>query len=121
MAESLIRSEQIPVYNVSLPMGNVLEHYKLGPGEKEAITLCLERPNEFGFLVTDDRLAYIVSRRCGIPTCLFLDLIIHPVEQDVWKRDFAEQVVQSVQVRFSGGFVPHTLKILERGTRTCLT
>jgi predicted nucleic acid-binding protein len=121
LAASLIKSEQIPVYNVSLPTGNVLENYKLGLGEKETIALCLERTDEFDFLVTDDRLAYIVSRRCGISTCLFLDLVIHLVEQDIWKRNFAEKVVQSVQIRFSGGFVPHTLKILERGTRTCLT
>lgn len=120
LAERLIADGSIEVIPTPLPAGNVLEHYRLGPGEKESIALYLDRANELDFLVTDDRLAYVVSQRCGIPTYLFLDLIIEFVERKLWRRELAEEVVNAAQRRFSGGFVPHTLTILKTGDRRCL-
>ncbi len=120
LADQLIADGRIEVTPVYLPAGNVLEHYRLGPGEKESIALYLDRADELDFLVTDDRLAYVVSQRCGISAHLFLDLIIEFVERKLWRRELAEEVVNAVQQRFSGGFVPHTLTILKTGDRRCL-
>jgi len=120
LADRLIADGRIQVIPVQLPAGNVLEHYRLGPGEKESIALYLDRADELDFLVTDDRLAYVVSQRCGIPSHLFLDLIIEFVERKLWRRELAEEVVNAAQHRFSGGFVPHTLAILKTGDRRCL-
>lgn len=70
--------------------------------------------------MADDRLAYVVSQRCGIPCCLFLDMVVELVERKLWRRALAEDVVKAAQHRFSGGFVPHTLTILKTGDRRCL-
>lgn len=121
LADRLITDGRIEVESAKLPSGNVLENYRLGLGERECIALYLEKSAERDFLVTDDQLAYIVSQRCGIPTCLFLDLIIELVERKLWQRDLGEQVVRATRRRFSGGFVPHTLTILQKGDRRCLT
>lgn len=121
LADRLIAEERIGVEPVDLAPDNVLENYRLGRGEKECIALYLEKPDRWDFLVTDDQLAYIVSQRCEIPTCLFLDLVIELVNQKLWRQGLARQVVRATQRRFSGGFVPHTLTILQEGDRRCLT
>jgi predicted nucleic acid-binding protein len=103
-----------------LPSDNVLDHYRLGSGEKESIALYLDKADALDFLVTDDRLAYVVGQRCGIPCRLFLDIAIELVERKLWQQELAEEVVKATQHRFSGGFVPHTLTILRKGDPRCL-
>jgi len=120
LAGRLITGGQIQVGAVSLPGDNVLDSYRLGTGEKECIAYCLAHADQLDFWVTDDRLAYVVGRRCGIPALLFLDLVIELVQRKLWTREMAEEVIQSIQQRFSGGFVPHTLAILRTGDRRCL-
>ena len=120
LANHLIAEGRIEVVPVHLPADNVLDHYRLGLGEKESIALYLNQADELDFLVTDDRLAYVVGQRCGIPTQLFLDLIVELVERQLWQRALAEEVIRAVQYRFTGGFVPHTLTILRTGDRRCL-
>lgn len=120
LADRTISEGRIEVIPTSLPPDNVLDHYRLGSGEKESIALYLDKADELDFLVTDDRLAYVVGQRCGIPCYLFLDMVIELVERRLWKRALAEEVVKAVQYRFSGGFVPHTLTILRTGNRRCL-
>jgi len=120
LADRLVAEGCIEVNPVSLPTDNVLELYRLGPGEKESIALYLAQADELDFLVTDDRLAYVVSHRCDIPCYLFLDMIIELVERKLWKRELAEEVVKAAQRRFSSGFVLHTQTILKTGDRRCL-
>jgi predicted nucleic acid-binding protein len=120
LADRIIGEGRIEVIPISLPPNNVLDHYRLGSGEKESIALYLDQADELDFLVTDDRLAYVVSQRCGISCYLFLDMVIELVERKLWKRTLAEDVVKAAQHRFSGGFVPHTLTILKTGDRRCL-
>ncbi len=120
LADRLIAEGRIQVTPTALPSNNVLEHYRLGSGEKESIALYLDQANALDLLVTDDRLAYIVARRCGIPGCLFLDMVIELAQRKLWKRELAEEVTQATQHRFSSGFVLHTLAILRTGERRCL-
>ena len=120
LASDLITAESIRVEKVALPPGNILDHYKLGAGEKEAVALYLDKSDQFGFLVTDDRLDYVVSNRCAIPTSLFLDLLIEMVERGLMAVDLAQEIAEAVQLRYAAGFVHHTLKMIERGDRKCL-
>jgi predicted nucleic acid-binding protein len=120
LANRIIGEGRIEVIPTSLPPNNVLDHYRLGAGEKESIALYLNQADELDFLVTDDRLAYVVGQRCGISCYLFLDMVVELVERKLWKRALAEDVVKAAQHRFSGGFVPHTLTILKTGDRRCL-
>lgn len=121
LAQALIVSGQIAVQSVHLAPGNILNHYRLGSGEKEAIVLSLDKRASIQYFVTDDQLAYVVARRCGLEVHLFLDLVIELVKQELWTEDLAEEVVDAVQHRFSGGFVPHTKHILRVGNRGQLT
>jgi len=58
VAERMIRKGEIRVQCVELPVDGVLDRYKLGKGEKEAIALGIEKDE--AYVVTDDRLAYVV-------------------------------------------------------------
>jgi predicted nucleic acid-binding protein len=118
VAERMIREGAIKVQCVELQEDGVLDRYKLGKGEKEAITLAIDKGE--AFVVTDDRLAYVVINRMKIKKLLFLDLLIELVEQKLIEREVAEQIVAAVKSRYPEGFIYHTLKILERGDRRCL-
>jgi predicted nucleic acid-binding protein len=120
IAAKLFATGRIQVENVVLPAKNALEHYKLGIGEKEAIALCLNSPEQYKVLVTDDRLAYVIAQRCGISAILFLDWVVDLVLNGTWDQVFGEAVTHAVAHRFSGGFVPHTLMMLRRNERKCL-
>ncbi|MDQ1301384.1 MAG: hypothetical protein QG637_1305 [Chloroflexota bacterium] len=121
LVSRLITMGRIQVSPANLPADSVLEGYRLGSGEKECVAFCLDHAGQVDFWVTDDRLAYVVGRRCGIPALLFLDLVIELVQRELWDLELATKIVQSVQHRFSGGFVPHTLSILRSGDRKCLS
>lgn len=118
VAERMIKEGAIKVQCVELPEDDVLDRYKLGKGEKEAIILGIEK--EDAIVITDDRLAYVVMDRMKIKKLLFLDLLIEFVEKKRVEREVAEQIVAAVKQRYPEGFIYHTLKILERGDRRCL-
>ena len=72
------------------------------------------------FIVTDDRLAYIVIDRMHIKKMLFLDLIVELVERNLMNLELAKSIVNEIELRYPEGFIYHTLKILDRGDRKCL-
>ena len=72
------------------------------------------------FIVTDDRLAYIVIDRMHIKKMLFLDLIVELVERNLMNLELAKSIVNEIESRYPEGFIYHTLKILDRGDRKCL-
>lgn len=119
LAARLIAAGKVQVESVVLPRSNVLEYYKLGLGEKEAIALCLKKGENIS-LITDDRLAYIVSDRMRVQKLLLLDLVVELVASRLMSSALAEEIVRATEPRYSGGFIAHTLKILERGDRKCL-
>ncbi|MBM3134343.1 MAG: hypothetical protein FJZ89_03465 [Chloroflexi bacterium] len=86
---------------------------------KEAIALCLKKGENIS-LITDDRLAYIVSDRMRVQKLLLLDLVVELVASRLMSSALAEEIVRATEPRYSGGFIAHTLKILERGDRKCL-
>jgi len=118
LAKHLIDEGAVDLQEIVLPADNILERYKLGKGEKESIGLAVER--DFP-LVTDDRLAFVVAGRMGIDQMLFLDLVVRLVEEKRLERDLAGKIVPAIASRYASGFVEHTLTILERRSRRCLT
>lgn len=120
VAQELAREGRIKVRSVSFWDYGVLDRYKLGKGEKESIALGVEMGDEVDFIVTDDRLAYIVIDRMGMKKVLFLDLIVELVDRRLLDLERARLIVNATESRYPQGFIYHTLKILERGDRKCL-
>jgi len=120
VAKELIREGKIGVKNVSFWDYDVLDRYNLGKGEKESIVLAVEMGGEVDFIVTDDRLAYVVIDRMSIKKLLFLDLIVELVERNLMDLELAKAIINAIGLRYPEGFIYHTLKILERGDRKCL-
>ena len=120
VAKELIREGKIGVRRPPFWDYNVLDHYNLGKGEKESIVLTVEMGDEMDFIVTDDRLAYVVIDRMGIKKLLFLDLIVELVERTLMDLELARSIIDAIESRYPEAFIYHTLKILERGDRKCL-
>lgn len=120
VAKELIRDEKIKIKGISFRDYDVLDRYKLGKGEKDSIVLAVEMAEDVDFIVTDDRLAYLVIDRMGIKKLLFLDLIVELVERRLMDLELAKLITNAVELRYPEGFMYHTLKILEIGDRKCL-
>jgi len=120
VAKELIRDGKINVKRVLFRDYDVLDHYRLGKGEKESIALAIKMVAEVDFTITDDRLAYIVIDRMDIKKLLFLDLIVELVERGLMNLELAKSIINAIKSRYPEGFVYHTLKILDRGDRKCL-
>lgn len=120
VAKELIRDGKIKVKRILSRDYDVLNCYKLGEGEKESIALAIEMDAEADFIVTDDRLAYIVIDRMDIKKLLFLDLIVELVERNLMDLELAKLIINAIESRYPKGFIYHTLKILEKGDRKCL-
>ncbi|HDS45274.1 MAG TPA: hypothetical protein ENN68_04150 [Methanomicrobia archaeon] len=121
VARELIEAGTIEVRGVRFREYDILNRYKLGKGEKESIALAIEMNEDVDFIVTDDRLAYIVMKRMELNTPLFLDLIVTLVERDMLTREVASGIVRAVESRYPEGFIYHTIKILEMGARRWLS
>jgi len=118
--QAMVTSGRITVEAPLVSGPTVLDSYKLGQGEKESIILTLTRPG-IDYLIVDDRLAFIVSDRVGVPKILLADLVVELVWKALMQRELAEGILKAVEPRYAPGFIPHTLKMLERGDRRCLT
>jgi predicted nucleic acid-binding protein len=90
-----------------------LQHYQLGQGETEALTLTAGL-SAVAVMVTDDFLALIVANRLGLTCQLFLDFVVGRAERGELTVTDAQQVVQAVSSRHPPGFVPHSLAMLRR-------
>ena len=112
IAKGLIREGKIIVRGVSFRDYDVLDRYKLGKGEKESIVLAVEMGEEVDFIVTDDRLAYIVIDRMGLKKLLFLDLIVELVGRSSMDLELAKVIITTIESRYPEGFIYHTIKIL---------
>ena len=90
-----------------------LQHYQLGHGEQEALTLtaCL---GDRAIMVTDDFLALIVANRLGVSCQLFLDFVVGRAARGELPVMEAQNIVQAVSSRYPSGFVPHSLAMLRR-------
>ena len=113
VAARFISGGQLEVGEAEIPQETFLHDYKLGAGEKEAICLYLKRKEEFDYLVTDDKLVYIVCDRMGIPKLFFLDLIIAMVRGGILEHGLAKEIIELTKPRYSKGMISHSLAILE--------
>jgi hypothetical protein len=69
----------------------------------------------------DDRLAFVVSDRMTVPKILLVDLLVELVWAGGMERQLAEKVLEAIAPRYAPGFIPHTLTMLARGERRCLS
>lgn len=113
VVSDLIESGKIQVAQSTIPEMNFLNDYNLGKGEKEAIRLCLEKKGEINYLITDNRLTYIVCDRMRIPKLFFLDLVIELVKQGKIEFRFAEKIINVASFRYSRGMISHSFAILK--------
>jgi predicted nucleic acid-binding protein len=90
-----------------------LQHYQLGYGEQEALTLTT-RLGDSAVMVTDDFLALIVANRLGVLCQLFLDFVVGRATRGELTVMEAQNIVQAVSSRYPSGFVPHSLAMLRR-------
>jgi predicted nucleic acid-binding protein len=118
--QTMVEDGRITVELPPVSDSSVLDGYKLGRGEKQSIILALTQPDT-DYLVVDDRLAFIVSDRMTVPKILLVDLLVELVWRGFMERQLVEQMLQAIAPRYAPGFIPHTLKMLERGERRCLT
>jgi predicted nucleic acid-binding protein len=88
-----------------------LQHYQLGHGEQEALTLTTRLGNG-AIMVTDDFLALIVANRLGVSCQLFLDFVVGRATRGELPTMEAQNIVQAVSPRYPSGFVPHSLAML---------
>jgi hypothetical protein len=97
---------------IGLPLEDV-QHYQLGQGESEALTLTV-RLGTGTVMVTDDFLALIIAHRLGISCQLFLDFVIGRAARGELPLVEAQQIVHAVSPRYPVGFVLHSLAMLRR-------
>ena len=117
--QAMVTDGRITVESPPVSDTSVLDGYKLGRGEKDSIILMLTQPDT-DYLVVDDRLAFVVSDRMTVPKILLVDLLVELVWQGCMEQ-LAEQMLGAIAPRYAPGFIPHTLTMLERGERRCLS
>ena len=88
-----------------------LQHYQLGHGEQEALTLTMRLGNS-AVMVTDDFLALIVANRLSVSCRLFLDFVIGRATRGELTVMESQAIVRAVSPRCPSGFVPHSLAML---------
>jgi predicted nucleic acid-binding protein len=118
--QAMVTDGRITVASPPVSAASVLDGYKLGRGEKDSIILMLTQP-DMDYLVVDDRLAFVVSDRMTVPKILLVDLLVELVWQGCMERQLAEKMLKAIAPRYAPGFIPHTLTMLERGERRCLS
>ena len=69
----------------------------LGPGEAEAIALCLEYGPENALLVTDDKAARKRARRLGIKTTGTLGLVVQAAKHSIINTDEALKLIKKIK------------------------
>lgn len=113
-AARLVRTGQLQVAAATqvTPLLADLQHYALGQGEQEAMTLAASFPE--AIMVTDDFLALIVAQRLGVTAQLFLDFLLRQVRHGALAITEAHQILQVVSPRYPRGFIPHTLAVIRR-------
>lgn len=79
------------------------------------LTSYADRAAAYGslYLITDDRLTYIVCDRMRMPKLFFLDLVIELVKQGEIEPKFAERIIKVASSRYSRGMVSHSFAILK--------
>ena len=106
------RIEVRTVAQMSVPFEEVLDLYGLQEGDKAVVRLALQAV-DVEATVTDDRLLYVVLRRCGHQALFLPDLIEKAVADGSCDTATGQQLLLAVRPRLHTGFVEHSLRRLE--------
>lgn len=68
----------------------------------------------------DDKLAYLVCDRLGLPKLFLPDLVVTLVTAGKMGKQLGKEICQVIASRYSSGMVEHTLQILDKGERKWL-
>jgi hypothetical protein len=97
---------------MSAPFEEVLDLYGLQEGDKAVVRMALQS-TDVEATVTDDRLLYVVLRRCGHQALFLPDFIEKAVADDIYDATTGQQLLLAVRPRLHVGFVEHSLRRLE--------
>ena len=90
----------------------VLDLYGLHHGDKAVVRLALQM-TEVEATVTDDRLLWVVLRRCGHAALFLPDFIEKVVAEGAFDAATGQQLLMALRARLPVGFVEHSLRRLE--------
>jgi hypothetical protein len=98
--------------SLSPPFEEVLDCYGLHHGDKAVVHLALQRTEVAG-TGTDDRLLWVVLRRCGHAALFLPDFIEQAVAEGAFDATIGQQLLLALRARLPVGFVEHSLRRLE--------
>ena len=90
----------------------VLDLYGLHPGDKAVVRLALQAA-DVEATVTDDRLLWIVLRRCGHEALFLPDFVEKAVAAGTFDAPNGQKLLLALRPRLPVGFVEHSLRRLE--------
>jgi len=94
------------------PFEEVLDLYGLQEGDKAVVRLSLQAV-DVGATVTDDRLLFVVLRRCGREALFLPDFVEKAVAEGVFDPVTGQRLLLAIRPRLPSGFVEHSLRRLE--------
>lgn len=94
------------------PLEEVLDLYGLQQGDKAVVRMALQQP-EVEATVTDDRLLYVVLRRCVREVVFLPDFVEKQVAKGIFDAPTALRLLLAVRSRLPAGFVEHSARRLE--------
>jgi len=106
------RIEVRTVAQMPTPFEEVLDLYGLQDGDKAVVRLSL-KSTDVDTTVTDDRLLYVVLRRCGCDVLFLPDFIEKAVTAGIHDAVTGKQLLLAVRPRLHVGFIEHSLRRLE--------
>ena len=90
----------------------VLDFYGLHHGDKAVVRLALQM-TEVEATGTDDRLLWVVLRRCGHAALFLPDFLEKAVAEGAFDTATGQQLLLALRTRLPVGFVEHSLRRLE--------
>jgi hypothetical protein len=106
------RIEVRTVAPLSTPFEEVLDLYGLHTGDKAVVRLSQQIP-EVEATVTDDRLLWIVLRRCRHAALFLPDFVEKAVADGACDSVTGQKLLLALRSRLPLGFVEHSLRRLE--------
>jgi hypothetical protein len=100
-------TERLPI-----PFEEVLDLYGLQAGDKAVVRLALQAA-DIDATVTDDRLLFVVLRRCGRETLFLPDFVERAVADSALDAAAGQKLLLACRSRLPAGFVEHSLRRLE--------
>jgi hypothetical protein len=97
---------------LSAPFEEVLDLYGLHVGDKAVVRLS-QQAQDVEATVTDDRLLWIVPRRCGHAALFLPDFIEKVVADGGFDSATGQKLLLALRSRLPVGFVEHSLRRLE--------